>query len=59
MLAINSTNQREVLDKNKMELYQLIGAGYNDIQEGKTSTIDEVREKLIQIRKERDKDCIC
>ncbi len=32
--------------KNKLELYCLIGEGYKAMQEGRTSTIDEVREKL-------------
>lgn len=30
----------------KLELYRLIGEGYKAMQEGRTSTSDEVREKL-------------
>ena len=37
----------------KLELYRLIGEGYKAMQEGRTSTIEEVREKLEKRRKER------
>lgn len=36
----------ETSDTAKLELYRLIGEGYKAMQEGRTSTVDEVREKL-------------
>lgn len=36
----------ETSDIAKLELYRLIGEGYKAMQEGRTSTLDEVREKL-------------
>ena len=42
----------ETNDSVKRELYRLIGEGYNAMQEGRTSTIEEVREK---IEKRREK----
>ena len=38
----------ETSDTAKLELYRLIGEGYKAMQEGRTSTIDEVREKLTE-----------
>ena len=43
----------ETSDTAKLELYRLIGEGYKAMQEGRTSTIDEVRGKLKQRREER------
>lgn len=43
----------ETSDTAKLELYRLIGEGYKAMQEGRTSTIDEVREKLKKRREER------
>ena len=36
-----------------LEFYRLIGEGYKAMQDGRTSTIDEVREKLKKRREER------
>ena len=43
----------ETSDTAKLELYRLIGEGYKAMQEGRTSTIDEVREKLKKRREDR------
>lgn len=42
-----------ISDSAKLELYRLIGEGYKAMQEGRTSTIEEVREKLEKRKKER------
>ena len=41
------------VDTEKLELYRLIGEGYKAMQDGRTSTIDEVRERLEKRREER------
>lgn len=46
MLATNSQNILESTDTSKPEFYRLIGEGYKAMQEDRTSTIDEVKEKL-------------
>lgn len=53
MLATKSQVVVETSDTAKLELYRLIGEGYKAMQEGRTSTIDEVREKLKKRREER------
>lgn len=53
MLAAKAQNNSEVNDTAKLEFYRLIGEGYKAMQEGRTSTIDEVREKIDQRRKDR------
>lgn len=53
MLAIKSQPAKETSDTARLELYRLIGEGYKAMQDGRTSTIDEVREKVEQGRKER------
>ncbi len=40
-------------DVEKLELYRLIGEGYNAMQDGRTRTIEEVREKLEKGREAR------
>jgi hypothetical protein len=42
-----------------LELYRLIGEGYKAMQDGRTSTIEEVRVKLENRRKERGKMMWC
>lgn len=37
----------------RLELYRLIGEGYKAMQDGRTSTIEEVREKINKRRTER------
>lgn len=54
MLATKPQATTETPDSAKLELYQLITEGYKAMQEGRTSTVEEVREKLEQRRKERD-----
>lgn len=54
MLAVNPQIAVEPSDSAKLELYRLLGEGYKAMQEGRTSTIDEVREKLDKRRTERD-----
>ena len=53
MLAIKAQPAKETSDTAKLELYRLIGEGYKAMQDGRTSTIEEVREKVEQRRKER------
>lgn len=53
MLAVKPQIAVESSDSEKLELYRLLGEGYKAMQEGRTSTIDEVREKLEKRRTER------
>lgn len=53
MLATKPQAVVETSDVAKLELYRLIGEGYKAMQDGRTSTIEEVREKLENRRKER------
>lgn len=53
MLATNSQTVVEVADTEKLEFYRLIGEGYKAMQDGRTSSIDEVRERLNKRREER------
>ena len=53
MLATNTQHVIEPTDATKLEFYRLIGEGYKAMQDGRTSTIDEVREKLKKRREER------
>ena len=48
MLAAKAQNMAEVNDTAKLEFYRLIGEGYKAMQDGRTSTIEEVREKIDQ-----------
>lgn len=54
---VTATNQRTVVKSNsdttKLEFYRLIGEGYKAMQEGRVSSIDEVRERMKQRREER------
>lgn len=43
----------ETSDTAKLELYRLIGEGYKAMQDGRTSTIEEVRERIDKRRAER------
>lgn len=45
MLATKPQVTAETSDSAKSELYRLIGEGYKAMQEGRTSTIEEVRKK--------------
>ena len=53
MLAAKVQNEEEVNDTAKLEFYRLIGEGYKAMQDGRTSTIEEVRKKIDQRRKDR------
>lgn len=53
MLATKTQNVVVPTDAAKLELYRLIGEDYKAMQDGRTSTIEEVREKLKQRREER------
>ncbi len=53
MLATKSQEAVETSDTAKLELYRLIGEGYKAMQEGRTSTIEEVREKIDKRRVKR------
>lgn len=43
----------EKSDVEKLELYRLIGEGYKAMQDGRISSIENVREKLEERRKKR------
>ena len=51
MLAAKSQIAPESSDTAKLELYRLIGEGYKAMQDGRTSTIEDVRERLENILK--------
>lgn len=51
MVVTNAQKMMETPDAAKLEFYRLIGEGYKAMHEGRTSTIDEVREK-VQVRRE-------
>ena len=53
MIATEPKTVPETLDTTKLELYRLIGEGYKAMQDGRTSTIEEVREKINKRRTER------
>lgn len=46
MLAANKQINHENDDTAKLELYRLIGDGYKAMQEGRTSSLEEVKQKL-------------
>lgn len=52
MLMMNVQKTIEKTDSSKAEFYKLIGEGYQAMQEGRTSTIEEVKEKINLRRKE-------
>ena len=41
-------------DISRLELYRLIGEGYKAMQDGKASSIEEVRVRIEKRREERD-----
>ncbi len=53
MMATDTQKVVEAEDTAKLEFYRLIGEGYKAMQDGRTSTINEVREKLKKRREER------
>lgn len=53
MLAANVQQVTKPTDTTKLEFYRLIGEGYKAMQDGRTSTIEEVREKINKRRTER------
>lgn len=53
MFATNTKTVVETADAAKLEFYRLIGEGYKAMQEGRTSTVEEVREKMKQRREQR------
>ena len=48
-MATNAQKVVETTDTGKLEFYRLIGEGYKAMQDGRTSTIDEVRERIEKI----------
>lgn len=46
MSAADTKTAAEPKDMEQMEFYRLIGEGYKAMRDGRTSTIDEVRERL-------------
>jgi hypothetical protein len=53
MLAMKPQVVMETVDTAKLELYRLIGEGYKAMQDGRTSSIEEVKGRLEKRRKER------
>ncbi len=53
MLASNAQQVIEPTDTSRLEFYRLIGEGYKAMQDGRTNTIDEVRENMKKKREER------
>jgi hypothetical protein len=53
MSATNVQKVIEPTDTAKLEFYRLIGEGYKAMQDGRTSTVDEIREKIKKRREER------
>ena len=53
MLATKPQTVTETPNTAKLELYRLIGEGYKAMQDGRTSKIEEVREKINKRRTER------
>ncbi|MCL2052349.1 MAG: hypothetical protein FWG91_11590 [Lachnospiraceae bacterium] len=41
-------------DAAKLELYRLLGEGFRAVQEGRTSTLQEIKEKVDKRRAERN-----
>lgn len=58
MAAAEPQTIAETSDIAKLELYRLIGEGYKAMQDSRTSTIEEVREKLEKRRIERGESSI-
>lgn len=53
-MAVSKTQMTvETLAVEKLELYRLIGDGYKAMQEGRTGTIEEVRNRLGKRGQER------
>lgn len=53
MAAVEAQTIAETSDFAKLELYRLLGEGYKAMQDGRTSTIEEVKEMLEKRRIER------
>ena len=53
MLAAKPQTVVETPDTAKLELYRLIGEGYKAMQDGRTSTIKKIQEKINKRRTER------
>ena len=53
MIEIKSQIIGRIPDIAKLELYRVIGEGYKAMQDGRTSTIEEVREKINKKTTER------
>lgn len=51
MLTTNANQVVDVTDNAKLEFYKLIGEGFQAIQEGRTCTLEEVREAIETRRK--------
>lgn len=47
------TSEIKRLDETTLELYSLLGQGYKAMQEGRESSIDEVKERLREKREHR------
>ena len=47
------SNNETVSDKDKLELYRLLGEGYKAMRDGRESSLEEVISRLQTRRKER------
>jgi len=52
MLVAKKDNYKETPNEVKLELYTLLGEGYKDMQEGKESSIESVKERMAKRREQ-------
>ena len=55
MIMTSAQKTVNVPDNSQLEFYKLIGEGFQAMQEGRTSTIEEVRELLELRRKDSNR----
>jgi hypothetical protein len=49
---MDTAAQIEIKDEARLELYTLLGEGYKAMQEGRESTVDEVKDRIDKRRNE-------
>jgi hypothetical protein len=52
-MITNKSVVENTSDTEKLELYRLIGEGYKAMKDGRVSTIENVKKRMVQRRKER------
>lgn len=53
VVIVMEVTERTKKDEATLELYSLLGQGYKAMQEGRESSIDEVRERMQKRREQR------